>query len=90
MFPPRTEILKNQGEEDKMPEWTDSERANLNMGRGVNVVRRSAAEKFHGRLDYNLSLAAVRSRVGAHLPLVERKVVLNTTESIHVDVQGIS
>ena len=54
MFPPRTEILENQGEEDKMPEWTDSERANLNMGRGVNVVRRSAAEKFHGRLDYNL------------------------------------
>ena len=75
-----------------MPEWTDSERANLNMGRGVNVVRRSAAEKFHGRLDYNLSLAAVRSRVGAHLGLVEDEggFKFNTNESIDLDIQGIS
>ena len=56
---------------------------------GPLCVRRSAAaaaEKFHGRLDYNLSLAAVRSRVaGVHLR--QRKTVLTPLHMLEIQTE---
>ena len=56
------------------------------MGRGVNVVRRSAEEKFHGRLDYNLSLAAVRSRVAGFIFVLSAKVVLTPLHMLQTEL----